>query len=144
MGGAAWAASCAWRAGGGGARDARGRCSATAPCGACSLGCILVDAWACSGVAAPCLTLRFAQLARASRVLSLAADAARATGPRVALWSAEDVQALTEVAQHVRRVYEEEGGGEETEKQRHLQGVCLRLLRALTAVQRRDSKEAID
>lgn len=82
------------------------------------------------------------QLARASRVLALAAEAARAAGPRVTLWSADDVQALAEVAQHVRRVYEEDD--EAGEKQRHLQGVCLRLLRELMAVQRQGSKKSID
>lgn len=85
-----------------------------------------------------------AQLARASRVLSLATEVVRASGPRVSVWTAEEVQALAELAQHVRRAYEDDAEGDAVEKQHHLQGVCLRLLRELTAVQRQGSKKAID
>lgn len=55
------------------------------------------------------------------------------------MWTVEDVQALAASAQHVRRVCEEDAlvG----EKQRHLQGLCLRMLRELT---RQGSKTAID
>lgn len=89
-----------------------------------------------------------AQLARARRVLSLAVDVVRAAGPRVRLWSAEDMQQLAQVAQHVRRVQEAGGGddgdeqGRGGEKQRHLQGVCLRLIRDVSSGQRQGACKA--
>ncbi len=70
-------------------------------------------------------------------MLSLGVDVAHAAGPQVMLWSTEDVRQLTQVAQHVRRVQEAAEGVDEQgrggEKQRHLQGVCLRLIRDISA-----------